>query len=235
MTVVIFNKCNMRSSLNSNTFKQLRKGLNTNSFAEIVRPHEPESIKLQKTAATKQDTYEYIDSGNYKRLEKFGPYYVVRSCPSATWRANYKIPEWFAPNRLVYGGQSGKPGTWTGLNNLDPKSPWIVKFDDSLSFTLNTSDFGQVGVFPEQYENWKWITQMCEEFTTQNINLPRTVDIELDPPVSPFPSSPTSSGGFSSNKSYSMKVLNGFAYTGGSTLAALRVHGVQVNKHIKEY
>ena len=30
--------------------------------------------------------------------------------------------------------------------------------DHKITFTLSCSDQGQVGVFPEQQDNWKWIS-----------------------------------------------------------------------------
>jgi 23S rRNA (cytosine1962-C5)-methyltransferase len=56
-----------------------------------------------------------------------------------------------------------------------------------LQFELKRTEFGHVGMFPEQAENWRWI---AEEIRNQQGHVPR--------------------------------VLNLFAYTGGSTLAAAR-------------
>ncbi len=55
---------------------------------------------------------------------------------------------------------------------------------------------GQVGVFPEQAANWRWI---AERVAAQRVM----------------------SGGATPGQSPGLKVLNLFAYTGGSTLAAL--------------
>jgi 23S rRNA (cytosine1962-C5)-methyltransferase len=57
-----------------------------------------------------------------------------------------------------------------------------------ISFQLQPSPFGHVGVFPEQHENWNWIARHVNRI---HAALGRTV-----------------------------RVLNLFAYTGGSTLAA---------------
>lgn len=123
-------------------------------------------------------SYEYIDSGNFLRLEKFGNYIVKRSCPSATWDYNKDITEWNKPD-LTYIGSSGKPGTWQGIN----PNQWQISIEN-MKFNLNISTFGQIGIFPEQIQNWKFI---------QNI----VKDVKKP-----------------------MKVLNLFAYTGGSSIAS---------------
>jgi len=66
---------------------------------------------------------------------------------------------------------------------------WNVSIDN-LKFHLSPSEMGQVGVFPEQRENWAWIQRKLR----------------------------SSRGPDDKMKS----VLNGFAYTGGSTMASLR-------------
>ena len=157
----------------------------------------PKTTHLRCSATTK--SYQFIDSGNYKRIEQFGSYNVVRSCPSASWPPASSWTRFGA--KIMYDGTSGKAGTWNGLDLLDPN--WQVTFDldqtttARIVFTLAPSDLGQVGVFPEQNENWRWIYSTLQQ------------------------QQPSSS-------STVRKVLNGFAYTGGSTMAALSADNVQV-------
>ena len=65
-------------------------------------------------------------------------------------------------------------------------------------FLLSPSPQGQVGLFPEQTDNWRWIRSTLSSYT------PRC------------------------GEGRNAAVLNGFAYTGGSTLAALSPGGVVV-------
>ena len=144
---------------------------------------------------TSMQSYQFIDSGGYKRIEQFGSCNVVRSCPSASWPPASSWTRLGA--KITYDGTSGKAGIWNGLDLLDPN--WQVTFDldqtsttTRIAFTLAASDLGQVGVFPEQQENWRWIYNTLR------------------------------------NSPALRKVLNGFAYTGGSTMAALSADNVQV-------
>ena len=129
--------------------------------------------------------YEFLDCGDLLRLERFGPLLVSRSCPSAVGRRNPAAP--WAESDLVYEGRSGTAGTWRGeVDGTD----WSVRFGERLVLQLAVSPQGQVGLFPEQEDNWRWIQSTLAVFRDKGDGRNATV-------------------------------LNGFAYTGGSTLAAL--------------
>ena len=156
--------------------------------------------KFTRLHSTVIQPYQFIDSGNFKRIEQFGSCNVVRSCPSASWPPASSWTRY--GNMVTYDGTSGKAGIWNRLEQLP--NNWQVMFDldrattARIVFTLAASDLGQVGVFPEQQENWKWIYNTLQQQQQQH---------------------PSSS---------MRKVLNGFAYTGGSTMAALSADNVQV-------
>jgi hypothetical protein len=76
-------------------------------------------------------------------------------------------------------------------DNDNINSTWRLQFESWMTFQLILSDMGQVGIFPEQAANWKWIRSVLKKAIESNVATPPTV-------------------------------LNGFAYTGGSTMAALR-------------
>lgn len=140
----------------------------------------------------------------------------MRSCPSASWPGGAVLGS--NNNDVVcYEGTSGKVGTWKNLQIL-PEN-WQVSFDISspdeeedeednqfrnIVFTLSASDLGQVGVFPEQQANWQWIRR-----TLRSTSSSSSSSSSAEPPVP-------------------RKVLNGFGYTGGSSLAALSAGNVQV-------
>jgi 23S rRNA (cytosine1962-C5)-methyltransferase len=143
--------------------------------------------------------YEFLDCGSSRRLELFGDKLVVRSCPAATNKRAVVCDALWSKAKLNYDGTSGKTGTWNGNAEAD----WVVNFGPRQIFNLLPSAMGQVGVFPEQYDNWEWIKTILREYKQVH-----STDI--------------------SDTSRLIKVLNGFAYTGGSTLAAHEPGGVQV-------
>lgn len=209
----------------------LRMSRSNNPTTQSTRS---QSISSSPNGINDDLSYKYIDSGNRLRLEKFGRHYVIRSCVSATWPKNSNIPEWNSKDTLKYTGISGQPGTWTGFEALEgpiENYTWTVQFDDHMVFNLRASEQGQVGVFPEQQENWKWITKMCAEYVASSSKSKKgslTSDVAASSKLfSNTTISATATNTIEANRNETqlpslMRVINGFAYTGGSTLAALR-------------
>ena len=93
--------------------------------------------------------YELLDSGDGRRLERFGSRVVDRPAPSAD------------------GLRLAPPSTWrtadvrwdreTGWQGAD-LSPWLVELD-GLRLELRPTAAGQVGLFPEHATLWPWLRQ----------------------------------------------------------------------------
>lgn len=102
---------------------------------------------------------------------------------------------------FVYHRQSElSSGRWLRGDGSPLAEPinWTVTVGQS-TFELRLTDSGQVGLFPEQADNWRWIAQQVARLTAE------TRRQSIDPP----------------------RVLNLFAYTGASTIAAAAA-GAQV-------
>lgn len=126
------------------------------------------------------DQYELLDFGEGRKLERFGPYVLDR--PAAGTEVLSRQSEdglWKQAARYVR--TDADLGKWNYRFPLP--STWEITHGPTV-FEVKPTQFGHVGVFPEQAENWDWIADQVER---------------VEPPV---------------------KVLNLFAYTGGSTLAA---------------
>ena len=111
------------------------------------------------TPATWPD-YELIDSGDFMKLERFGPYTLARPEPQAIWDCSLAEAEW---ERLAHATfrrdkQSPERGEWQKLKPM--QDPWTVDFRQrglSLTFKLALTSFKHVGIFPEQAVNWTYI------------------------------------------------------------------------------
>ena len=123
-----------------------------------------------------QDDYELLDSGDGRKLERFGRYVLARPCSQALWRPSLSPADW---NRADASFDREDGNRWHGRSNL-PKE-WQIE-TAGIRFRLGGTDFGHLGIFPEQRAQWRWIRRQVEG------RMP--------------------------------KVLNLFAYSGGSTLAA---------------
>ena len=147
-----------------------------------------ESINILKPQNWKE--YELIDSGNFEKLERFGPYITSRPEPQAMWDKSLSENEWLNQAHAIFKREKNNPekGNWEILKNNLKAEKWFLNYtleNHSLKFKLSLSSFKHVGIFPEQAENWEYIYTKVKK-------------MPLDSP----------------------KVLNLFAYTGGASLAA---------------
>lgn len=125
--------------------------------------------------------YELLDSGHGEKLERFGDIHLVRPIAHAIWKPQLS-PKIWKEARGRFQRATGGGGRWKWGSKKVPRS-WILQVDQQ-KFVLKTTSFGHLGIFPEQKEQWRWITKICQAQTEE------------------------------------IEVLNLFAYTGGSTLAA---------------
>lgn len=124
--------------------------------------------------------YQLLDFGFGRKLERFGDYILDRPSPAAENHTPLESESWKAANARYERGAKAK-GRWEFRTELPETWPLQHK---PFQFQLRPTDFGHVGVFPEQSGNWDWIAKQVQRANRQ------------------------------------LNVLNLFAYTGGSTMAA---------------
>ena len=96
------------------------------------------------------DDYELIDSGNGRKLERFGSFTLDRPCAQAVW-SPANSSNWDCADASF----SRKDGLkWHGRDNLP--SSWEVMIH-GVRMRLATTDFGHLGVFPETRAIWDQI------------------------------------------------------------------------------
>ena len=109
--------------------------------------------------------YSLVDSGNGKKLEKFGPYTFSRPEPQAIWTPRLKTKVWE--------NASGSFLRSSSLENEDPKGKWVIKSNipdkwemsfDSLKFFATPTPFRHLGFFPDQSPHWIWTAQKIKQF-----------------------------------------------------------------------
>ena len=140
------------------------------------------------------DDYELIDSGGGRKYERFGNVSLVRPCSQALWRPADET----AWRRATATFDREDGNRWHNRGAL-PKE-WTIE-TAGIMFRLSGTDFGHLGIFPEQRAQWKWIRE----------TLARTAAPHL---------SPHNSNTQTLKHSNTFTVLNLFAYSGGSTIAA---------------
>jgi 23S rRNA (cytosine1962-C5)-methyltransferase len=124
--------------------------------------------------------YELIDFGNGAKLERFGSFTIQRPCPAAE-RCTAMDPKAWRHVNARYQRSTGGGHCWAVLSPMP--DTWLLRLDE-LTVHLRLTATGQLGIFPEQQMNWRWLARQVRQ------------------------------------ASRPLRVLNLFAYTGASTLAA---------------
>ncbi|MCO6400299.1 MAG: class I SAM-dependent methyltransferase [Verrucomicrobia bacterium] len=94
--------------------------------------------------------YELLDSGDRRKLERFGSLIVIRSEQKAWWKPARPASEW---SRAVAIHEDN--GTWT-LRRNTPRE-WHLRLDKLTLEARFLETSKHVGVFPEQSPHWNWI------------------------------------------------------------------------------
>lgn len=100
--------------------------------------------------------YELIDCGDFSRVERFGKIIIDRPCPQAEWSSKIDDFEYD-----VFFDRDGKDSKWIGAEKF--AEFWEIDVLNEIKAELRFSSNGQVGIFPEQYENWKWLSDKVSE------------------------------------------------------------------------
>lgn len=94
--------------------------------------------------------YELLDSGNGRKLERFGAVVLARPCAQAVWPPQ-RPAAW---NRATAAFDREDGMRWHNRGALP--DAWVISVDD-IKFRLSGTDFGHLGIFPEQRAQWQWI------------------------------------------------------------------------------
>jgi len=90
--------------------------------------------------------YCLVDSGNQKKLERFGSVSIVRPSGAALWEPAHS--DWKEAD-AVFTRDDDK-----GWKGKLPKS-WMVEHE-GVKFKLSPTEFGHLGIFPEHSILWNW-------------------------------------------------------------------------------
>ena len=103
--------------------------------------------------------YELIDSGNGRKLERFGKYILNRIETQAFWHQSLGSEAWHKAD-AVFRKTDDKYGEWEYKKKIAEK--WTLEFQN-LKLEMRLTSFGHVGVFPEQSAQWEFIKTKVEQ------------------------------------------------------------------------
>lgn len=110
------------------------------------------------TSTAWQD-YELLDSGDGQKLERYGPYRLLRPEPEAVWQRALPESEWNKAHAVFKPTPEENGGHWKQLHKLPAR--WTMRYGE-LQFYVQTTASRHVGVFPEQAAQWDWISRQIE-------------------------------------------------------------------------
>jgi 23S rRNA (cytosine1962-C5)-methyltransferase len=90
---------------------------------------------------------------------------MIRPCPQAVWEPRLSPKEW-AKAEDTYIRSSNGGGQWE--KGCLP-SEWNVEFG-GFDLQIKPTNFGHLGIFAEQLDNWEWLTKVCQK-DMQTLNL----------------------------------------------------------------
>jgi 23S rRNA (cytosine1962-C5)-methyltransferase len=109
--------------------------------------------------------YELLDSGDSRKLERFGKYLIVRHEPKAWWRPVLPERDW---------ARAHATQDESGRLTISPKLPasWPLKLDlpgqrDGRAVVLEarvSETSRHIGLFPEQAPHWRLLSEVCAQF-----------------------------------------------------------------------
>jgi 23S rRNA (cytosine1962-C5)-methyltransferase len=108
----------------------------------------------------KSKGYQLIDCGDFRKLEKVGPFTLVRPSPQAVWAPSLPDSKWkdFDASYTRFAGGDGK---WS-IRNPKVNDGWTIEIL-GLKLNMHLTDFGHLGIFPEQEPNWEMIESIIAE------------------------------------------------------------------------
>lgn len=109
-------------------------------------------------------SYELIDVGEGRKLERFGELIVDRPEPLAKEKKS-DLDLWKRAEAMFY-EEKGQKGNWD--STIHPIKINYQMENTTLAFHLKQTSFKHLGIFPEQAVNWQFIADYCARFKKHN-------------------------------------------------------------------
>lgn len=100
--------------------------------------------------------YQLLDSGNGLKLERFGPYRLIRPEAEAIWQPALPEKDWRQAQAVFQPSPEENGGHWEMRAPLPER--WELDYG-GLKFFIQTTASRHLGAFPEQSLGWDWIEE----------------------------------------------------------------------------
>src|SRR5262245_54957291 len=101
--------------------------------------------------------YALLDSGNGRKLERFGRFTVDRPEPQALWQPALEPGLWLRADAVFKGldkDEDAEGGRWRSHRPLPESWPAHV---EGVTALCRLTNFRHLGIFPEQLPLWQWM------------------------------------------------------------------------------
>ncbi len=101
--------------------------------------------------------YALLDSGDGRKLERFGQVRVNRPEPQALWKKSLPETDWLRADAVFTNAsekEEDEKGSWTHKGQI-PET-WPVKVEN-VSMLCRLMTYRHMGLFPEQRPHWQWV------------------------------------------------------------------------------
>jgi len=129
----------------------------------------PNGLALSVVATPGFGDYALIDSGEGRKLERFGEVLVDRPEPQALWRKRLEPAQWARAHAVFSAsGEDDEKGRWR-VDRAVPEA-WPVAIPlaraggtvVSVTMLCRLSAMWHLGLFPEQHPHWQWMGERLD-------------------------------------------------------------------------
>ena len=163
------------------------------------------------------EDYALLDSGDGRKLERYGAFRFIRPEPQALWSP--RLADWEAHGEFVPGSDEDGGGKWR-FDQPVPRDGWELSRGE-VQFTAQCTPFRHLGFFPDMAPVWDWMGERLQDPPPMGEGdhakhggggaAHATLNPAAPPPSALRAATSPDGGGFST--------LNLFGYTGVGTLS----------------
>ncbi len=110
--------------------------------------------------------YTLLDSGDGRKLERFGQVRVNRPEPQALWQKSLPDADWLKADAVFTNAsekEDDEKGSWSHKGKLP--DVWPVKVE-GVTMMCRLMSYRHMGLFPEQRPHWNWFSNEIKKSTT---------------------------------------------------------------------
>jgi 23S rRNA (cytosine1962-C5)-methyltransferase len=111
--------------------------------------------------------YGLVDSGNGRKLERYGPFRFIRPEGQALWSP--RLAEWDADGEFVPGSDEDGGGRWQFARDVPPEG-WPLAWNE-VRFAAQCTPFRHLGFFPDMAPVWDWMGEQITGDEANTLNL----------------------------------------------------------------